>query len=133
MGPSCTDRNRVRNLYFFLDHDWLARLTNYYYAIAHIPALILFLVWLFVRHRDAYPHWRNGLAILTAFCLIIRFIRVASPRFLPDLGYIDLAARYGMSIYGPVGTGVSDQFAATRHMESVIAGSAVSATSLPTD
>jgi hypothetical protein len=31
---------------------------------------------------------------------------------LPDLGYIDLSTRYGMSIYGPVGTGVSDQFAA---------------------
>jgi hypothetical protein len=97
---------------FVLNHDWLARLTNYYYAIAHVPALLLFLVWLFVRHRDAYPHWRNGLAILTAFCLIIRFIRVAPPRFLPDLGYVDLAAHYGMSLYGPVGTGVSDQFAA---------------------
>lgn len=79
LGSGCIDRNRVRNLYFFLDHDWLARLTNYYYAIAHIPALVLFLVWLFFRHRDAYPHWRNGLAILTAFCLIIRFIRVALP------------------------------------------------------
>lgn len=104
--------NELSLQHFFLDHDWLARLTNYYYAIAHVPALVLFLVWLFVRHRDAYPHWRNGLAILTAFCLIIRFIRVAPPRFLPDLGYIDLAARYGMSLYGPVGTGVSDQFAA---------------------
>ncbi len=97
---------------FILDHDWLARVTNYYYAVAHVPALLLFLVWLYVRHRDSYPHWRNGLAILTAFCLIIRFIRVAPPRFLPDLGYVDLAARYGMSLYGPVGTGVSDQFAA---------------------
>ncbi|MEO8163375.1 MAG: phosphatase PAP2 family protein, partial [Ilumatobacteraceae bacterium] len=36
----------------------------------------------------------------------------APPRFLPDLGYIDLATRFGLSIYGPVGKGVSDQFAA---------------------
>jgi len=43
---------------------------------------------------------------------VIRFVRVAPPRFLADLGYIDLAERFGMSIYGPVGTGVSDQFAA---------------------
>lgn len=98
--------------HFFLHHEWLARATNYYYAIAHVPALILFLVWLYIRHRDAYPRWRNGLVILTALCLVIRFIRVAPPRFLPDLGYIDLATRFGMSIYGPVGTGVSDQFAA---------------------
>jgi hypothetical protein len=98
--------------HFVLRHDWLARFSNAYYAIAHVPALILFLVWLFVRHRDTYSRWRNALAILTAFCVVIRFIRVAPPRFLPDLGYIDLSTHYGMSLYGPVGTGVSDQFAA---------------------
>ena len=98
--------------HFVMEYDWLARATNYYYAIVHVPATIAFLVWLFVRHRDRYPHWRNGLAIVTAFCLVIRFVRVAPPRFLPDLGYIDLSTKYGLSVYGPVGTGVSDQFAA---------------------
>jgi len=95
-----------------LRHDWLALPTSLYYAIPHVPALLVFLVWLYVRHRDQYPHWRNGLALLTAFCLVIRFVRVAPPRFLVDLGYIDISERYGPSIYGPVGTGVSDQFAA---------------------
>lgn len=98
--------------HFVLHHSWLARSVNAYYAVAHVPALIAFLVWLFVRHRDHYSQWRNALAILTAFCVVIRFVRVAPPRFLPDLGYIDLATRYGLSVYGPVGTGVSDQFAA---------------------
>src|SRR5258706_956918 len=98
--------------HFVIHHDWLGRFMNYYYAILHVPALITFMVWLFVRHRDRYPHWRNALAISTAFCVVIRFLRVAPPRFLPDLGYIDLATRYGLSVYGPVGTGVSDQFAA---------------------
>ncbi len=98
--------------HFVLDHDWLARLTNTYYATVHVPALLVFLVWLYVRHRDRYPRWRNALVILTAFCLVIRFVRVAPPRFLPDLGYVDLSTRYGLSVYGPVGTGVSDQFAA---------------------
>jgi PAP2 superfamily len=97
---------------FVLRYDWLARFSNYYYAVVHVPALIAFLVWLFVRHRDQYSPWRNALAILTAFCVVIRFVRVAPPRFLPDLGYIDLASHYGWSLYGPVGTGVSDQFAA---------------------
>ena len=50
--------------------------------------------------------------MLTAACLMIRYLRVAPPRFLPELGYVDLATRYGLSVYGPVGTGVSDQFAA---------------------
>jgi PAP2 superfamily protein len=98
--------------HFVLRHDWLARFSNTYYAVAHVPVLLAFLVWLFARHPDVYPRWRNALAILTGFCVVIRFVRVAPPRFLPDLGYIDLASHYGMSLYGPVGTGVSDQFAA---------------------
>lgn len=98
--------------HFVLAHDWLARVTNLYYATVHVPFLLAFLVWLFVRHRDHYPHWRNGLVVLTALCLVIRFVRVAPPRFLADLGYVDLSTRYGLSVYGPVGTGVSDQFAA---------------------
>lgn len=97
---------------FVLEHEWLAQLSNAYYAIAHVPVLLLFLVWLFIFHRNVYPQWRNGLALLTAMCLTLRFIRVAPPRFFPELGYIDLSTRYGMSIYGPVGKGVSDQFAA---------------------
>ncbi len=97
---------------FVLRVDWLARLSNTYYAVLHVPALVIFLIWLYVRHRDDYPHWRNGLVLLTAGCLIIRFVRVAPPRFLPELGYIDLSTRYGFDLYGPVGTGVSDQFAA---------------------
>jgi hypothetical protein len=98
--------------HFVLRYDWLARSTNFYYAVFHVPAMIAFLVWLFIRHRKTYPHWRSALAMLTAACLVIRYIRVAPPRFLPDLGYVDLATRFGLSVYGPVGTGVSDQFAA---------------------
>lgn len=97
---------------FVLDHDWLGRMMNYYYAIFHVPALIVFMVWLFARHRDQYGRWRNALAVMTFFCVAIRFVRVAPPRYLPDLGYIDLASIYGFSVYGPVGAGVSDQFAA---------------------
>lgn len=97
---------------FILDNDWLGWPTTLYYATLHVPALIAFLVWMFVWHRDAYPHWRNGLVFLTGTCLVIRFWRVAPPRFLVDLGYEDLSEIFGPSIYGPVGTGVSDQFAA---------------------
>lgn len=97
---------------FLIDHEWLGRVSVAYYAAAHVPALIIFLVWLYARHRDVYPHWRNALALLTAFCLFIRFVKVAPPRFLTDLGYIDLSSIYGMSVYGEAGTGVSSQFAA---------------------
>ncbi|MDX6232421.1 MAG: hypothetical protein QOH68_1405 [Nocardioidaceae bacterium] len=98
--------------HFVVHHDWVAALTNDYYATVHVPALLVFLVWLFIRHRDQYPHWRNGLAGLTAFCLVIRFIRVAPPRFVQELGFVDLSDKHGFDVYGDVGTGISDQFAA---------------------
>lgn len=98
--------------HFVMEHDLLARFTVLYYWSVHVPALLCFLVWMFFRHRDHYWRWRTGLAFLTAFCLVIRFIRVAPPRFLPELGFVDLSDRYGISSYGSVGTGVSDQFAA---------------------
>lgn len=98
--------------HFVIAHDWLARSTNAYYATIHVPALIAFMVWLFFRHRDRYPHWRNGLALLTLGCLVIRFVRVAPPRFIPELHFADLSMSFGLGVYGPVGTGISDQFAA---------------------
>lgn len=98
--------------HWVLGHRWLAEITVDYYATVHVPALLCFLVWMWVRHRDDYPRWRNALAITTAFCLFIRFIRVAPPRLMPNYGFIDLGAYMGRDIYGPVGTGVSDQFAA---------------------
>jgi hypothetical protein len=97
---------------FAMDHAWLAEVTVTYYATAHVPSLLLFLLWLWVRHRDQYPRWRNALAITTGMCLLIRFVRVAPPRLLPELGFVDLPAALGRDIYGPVGTGASDQFAA---------------------
>ena len=97
---------------FVVDHDWLSWFSAAYYATMHVPGIVIFLVWLYARHRDVYPHWRNALAIVTAFCLFIRFVKVAPPRYLTDLGYVDLSVIHGMDVYGPAGTGVSSQFAA---------------------
>lgn len=113
-------------------HDLVAMLCNWYYAALHMPTLVGVLVWLWVRHRDDYPRWRNGLIFVTFWSLIIRYLRVAPPRFLPDLGFVDLSTRYGMSLYGPVGTGVSDQFAAMPSIHvawAAVAGFAVFAVS----
>ena len=98
--------------HFVLDHGWLAEFSAAFYAVAHVPGIIIFLVWLYARHRDVYPHWRNALAIVTAFSLFIRFVKVAPPRYLPDLGFVDVSEIYNMSVYGEAGTGVSSQFAA---------------------
>ncbi|MFT4287102.1 phosphatase PAP2 family protein [Nocardioides sp.] len=98
--------------HFAIQHEWLARFVNAYYATVHVPALIVFLIWLWIFHRDKYPHWRNGLVYVTLGCLLIRFIRVAPPRFVPELGFVNLSDRLGFQIYGDPGVGISDQYAA---------------------
>jgi PAP2 superfamily len=87
-----------------LPHPLLSQLANLYYATMHFGVLIAMLVWLFIRHRDAYPAVRNAMAASTAICLLVSFIPVAPPRMLTSLGFVDLAARYGESVYGAART-----------------------------
>ena len=87
-----------------LPHPLLSETANLYYAVMHFGMLIAMLVWLFARHRDGYPAVRNAMAASTAICLFISFIPVAPPRLLPGTGLADLAARYGQSVYGAVGS-----------------------------
>ena len=51
------------------------------------------------------------LVLLTAGWLAIQLIPVAPPRLLPQLGYVDTAARYGQSVYNISGISV-DQLSA---------------------
>ncbi len=95
-----------------IDHPAIVQFANLYYAIAHVPAVIIVLLWLFVRHRDDYPAIRNVLALLTGACLVIQLIAVAPPRFLPELGFVDTAHQFGQSVYPQVGTGVNNQMSA---------------------
>ena len=75
--------------------------------------LIAMLIWLFAWHRDGYPGVRNAMAASTAICLLISFVPVAPPRLLPGAGIVDLAARYGQSVYSAVGSSAgTDQLSA---------------------
>ena len=95
-----------------LGHALIVQACNLYYYIVHGPALMAFLVWLFVRHRDAYRAQRNTIAIVTGACLAVQFIPVAPPRMLTAAGFVDTGRLYHQSVYGPVGEGMSDQFSA---------------------
>jgi hypothetical protein len=106
--PSELDVQRL-----LLPHPLLSQFANLYYAIMHFGMLIAMLVWLFARHRDGYPAVRNAMAASTAICLVISFIPVAPPRLLPGTGVVDLAARYGQSVYAAVGSAAgADQLSA---------------------
>lgn len=95
-----------------LPYGWLVQGADSYYAIVHVPALIAFLVWLFVRHRDRYPQVRNVLAIATGAGLAVQLVPLAPPRMFPGLGFVDTAARYHQSVYEPLGRGLAGQLAA---------------------
>ena len=106
----------------FLPHPAIIEAFNVYYATMHFPGLIIFLIWLWARHREHYPPVRNVVAMVTAACLLIQLIPVAPPRMFPDLGFVDAALRYNQSVYGAVGSGFADQLSA---MPSVHVGWAV--------
>jgi hypothetical protein len=89
--------------HWVLPHRWLGELCNLYYASMHFVGLGALLLWVFLRHRAAYPRLRLTVVLLTASCLLIQLIPVAPPRLLPQYGFVDLAARYGQSVYGAGG------------------------------
>ena len=92
-------------------HPLLAQSANWYYAAMHFTAAGALLLWLFTRHRRRYPEVRNVLVTLTAASLLMHLLPVAPPRLLPELGYVDTAARYGQSVYALSGVSL-DQLAA---------------------
>lgn len=105
-----------------LPHHLLVQVMNLYYGWLHFPSLIALLVWLFVRHRDAYGRVRNTIVLLTGGCLLVQLVPVAPPRLVPALHVLDTPALYGQSVYGSLGRGVADQLSA---MPSVHVGWAV--------
>jgi hypothetical protein len=98
--------------HLLLPHAIASQAANIYYATMHFGMLIAMLAWLFAWHRDRYPAIRNAMAAVTAMCLLISFIPVAPPRMLTSLGFVDLAARYGQSVYGAMGSVGADQLSA---------------------
>jgi hypothetical protein len=107
---------------YVLPHPLAVEAANLYYDAMHFAVMIVFLVWLFARHPDAYPRWRTTLALLTGSCLVLQLIPVAPPRMVPGIGIADTAMEYGQSVYGKVGGFEADQLSA---MPSVHVGWAV--------
>ena len=108
--------------HLLLPHPLWAQAANGFYAVVHVPALIVFLLWLYFRHPTQYGRWRNVGAVLTGACLLIQMVPVAPPRLIPQLGFVDTALRYGQSVYGSGGLKIAPQLAA---MPSVHVGWAV--------
>lgn len=93
-------------------HALVAQLCNGYYVYGHFNGMIIFLAWIFIWHRPHYPSVRMSVVLLTATCFFLHLITVAPPRLLPGGGFIDTAAEYGQSVYGPTTLEVADQLSA---------------------
>ena len=105
--PSETSVQRL-----FLPHPLVIEFSNLYYDTLHFPVLIACMIWLFVRHRDAYGRWRTTLVASTGLCLLIQLIPVAPPRMLPGTGLVDTAVLYHQSVYSSVAGFDPDQLSA---------------------
>lgn len=95
-----------------LPHPDLVRAMNLYYLFCHLNGMAIFLVWMWVRHRDVYPRARNVIAMTTFFCFLIQIFPVAPPRMLTDLGFVDTAKLYHQSVYAAFGSANANELAA---------------------
>jgi PAP2 superfamily len=96
----------------FLSHPLLVQACNLYYDVLHFPVLGICLIWLYARHRNAYPRIRTTIAAFTGASLLIQLIPVAPPRLLPMAHMVDTAVRYGQSVYSWNGGFDADEFSA---------------------
>jgi hypothetical protein len=103
-----------------LPHPDVVRVANYYYATAHLTGMVIFLVWLWVWHREHYARWRTTMAIFTGLSLLVQIVPVAPPRLITGTGLVDTAQLYGQSVYALFD--FADQYAA---MPSIHVGWAV--------
>jgi hypothetical protein len=105
-----------------LGHSHIVRAANYYYDTMHLTLMVVFLIWLWLRHRDRYPFYRNMIVAFTGMALLVQMVSVAPPRLIGGTGMVDTAALYGQSVYATIGSGIADQYAA---MPSIHVGWAV--------
>jgi hypothetical protein len=93
-----------------LGHPFLVQVCNIYYATMHFGMLLAVLLWLYIRHRDAYRRTRTLIVLTTTACLLVALIPVSPPRLI-DVGMVDTAALYGQSVYAAGQLG-ADQYSA---------------------
>ncbi|WP_161789667.1 phosphatase PAP2 family protein [Phaeacidiphilus oryzae] len=86
-----------------LPQHWLIQGANYYYAVMHFGVMIGFLLWVFLRHRSAYPRVRALLVTVTGASLLVQLLPVAPPRLVSGTGMVDTGLAYGQSVYAGAG------------------------------
>lgn len=94
-----------------IGHSLFVQACNIYYATIHFGMLLAVLLWLYIRHRDAYRRTRTLIVLTTTACLLVGLVPVAPPRLI-HVGMVDTAAAYGQSVYAVTGRLGADQYSA---------------------
>lgn len=77
-----------------INSDFWMQFFNAVYMWAHLPLIIVLAVWLYVRHRAHFRLTRNAVLISGAIALItFQIFPVAPPRLVPELHFVDTAAK----------------------------------------
>ncbi len=85
---------------WILDHYWLIKVMNWVYFWGHMPLVVIFAVYLYVRHRHEYYLARNAFLASGAIAVVIYWAYpVAPPRLLAESGLIDTMAVYDRVSY----------------------------------
>lgn len=105
-----------------LPHPQVVWFFDTYYAYAHLNGMAVFLVWLWVRHREWFSRARTTIVLSTLTYLLVQIVPVAPPRLVPDLGFVDTAMVNGRSVYGAFDADLANQISA---MPSIHVGWAV--------
>jgi hypothetical protein len=104
-----------------LHHPLIGKALNQYYIYGHVNAIMILLIWLWFRHRDQYARGRLILILFTLTSVVVQWVPVAPPRFLP-YHVVDVGRLYNQTLYHSIATGSADQLAA---MPSVHVGWAI--------
>jgi hypothetical protein len=97
---------------WLLDLPGAIEFLNRYYVFVHFPVTIVFLVWVFARHRDRYPRIRNWFTGVTLAALVVHVLFPLAPPRMTD-GFVDTLKVFGPNIYtDDTSKSVANQFAA---------------------
>jgi membrane-associated phospholipid phosphatase len=85
---------------WIMQYDSLIWFVNAIYVYTHMPALILFAIWVFIWHHDRYPEVRNVfLGMLAVGLMVYSLIPLAPPRFFTASGFVDTLATHSSVDY----------------------------------
>jgi hypothetical protein len=100
-------------------HEWLAVISNYWYATAHFIVTIGTMVWLYRKHPLQYRALRTALYAATVIALVGYWLfALAPPRLMTNTVFIDTLKHFGTwGSYESGGAGeLSNQYAAMPSM-----------------